>query len=67
LNKRTKKLFSVGVRASLGDFAPGGEGARAKVFCFFIFDEEDFFSSVGAKKVGFKAHPTVSRFEPTCR
>jgi hypothetical protein len=42
LKKRSKKLFSVGFRARSSKFTSGGDGAGAKVFCFF-FSKKKFF------------------------
>jgi hypothetical protein len=42
LKKGTKKLLSVGFRASWGNYAPGGNSVGAKVFCFFFSKKKRF-------------------------
>jgi hypothetical protein len=42
LKKRTKKLLSVGLRASWIGQASGDEGAGAKIFCFFFSKKKAF-------------------------
>jgi len=42
LKKRTKKLLLVWLRARPLSYAPGDEGAGAKVFCFFFSKKKAF-------------------------
>jgi len=54
LKKRANKLLPVGIRASLSTFTSVDEGARAKVFCFFLSQKKAFllllfFSSAHAE------------------
>jgi hypothetical protein len=54
-----KKLSTVGSRASWSTYTSGGEGAGAKVFCFF-FSKNKFFFFVPRKAGGQKPTPRLA-------